>query len=116
MRYFYSYLYGLARTTNLPRFNFKVTRTSVPVVLSLQATTQGKTNAIQSRNTILSKKILTVPRNSKSEEAEERLDQVKVSQAFSDAVISSLEDFLDNTDPFLYEVLKGHINQMFEGE
>lgn len=48
-------------------------------------------------------------------EAQERLDRVKVSQAFSDAVISSLEDFLDNTDPFLYEILRGHINEMFEG-
>ncbi len=47
-------------------------------------------------------------------EAQERLDQVKVSQAFSDTVISSLEDFFENTDPFLYEVLKGHIDQMFE--
>ena len=47
-------------------------------------------------------------------EAQERLDQVKVSQAYSDAVISSLQDFLDNTDPFLYEVLKGHVEQMFD--
>ncbi|MGB5635376.1 MAG: hypothetical protein WBM86_21695 [Waterburya sp.] len=47
-------------------------------------------------------------------EAQERLDQVKMSAAFSDTVISSLEDFLDNTDPFLYEVLRGHINQMFD--
>ena len=47
-------------------------------------------------------------------EAQERLDQVKVSQAYSDNVISSLEDFFENTDPFLYEVLKGHIEQMFE--
>ena len=48
-------------------------------------------------------------------EAEERLDQVKMSQAYSDTVISSLEDFMDNTDPFLYEVLRGHLNQMFDG-
>ena len=48
------------------------------------------------------------------QEAQERLDQVKVSQAYSDTVISSLEDFFENTDPFLYEVLKGHIDQMFE--
>ena len=47
-------------------------------------------------------------------EAQERLDQVKVSQAYSDTVISSLEDFFENTDPFLYEVLKGHIEQMFD--
>ena len=47
-------------------------------------------------------------------EAQERLDQVKMSAAYSDTVISSLEDFLDNTDPFLYEVLRGHLNQMFD--
>lgn len=47
-------------------------------------------------------------------EAQERLDQVKLSQAYSDAVISSLQDFLDHTDPFLYEVLKGHVEQMFD--
>jgi len=47
-------------------------------------------------------------------EAQERLDQVQVSQAYSDTVISSLEDFFENTDPFMFEILKGHIDQMFE--
>lgn len=46
-------------------------------------------------------------------EAQERLDQVQVSQAYSDTVISSLEDFFENTDPFMFEILKGHIDQMF---
>ena len=46
-------------------------------------------------------------------EAAERLDQIKVAQAYSDIAVASIEDCIQNIDPFYLPILKGHIESMF---
>ena len=46
-------------------------------------------------------------------EAKERLDQIKVAQAYSDTAIASIEDCIQNIDPFYLPILRGHIESMF---
>lgn len=46
-------------------------------------------------------------------EAEERLDQIKVAQAYSDIACGAIEDCIQNIDPFYLPILKGHIENMF---
>ena len=46
-------------------------------------------------------------------EAEERLDQIKVAQAYSDTACGAIEDCIENIDPFYLPILRGHIESMF---
>ncbi|MEM8722468.1 MAG: hypothetical protein AAGE84_24780 [Cyanobacteria bacterium P01_G01_bin.39] len=46
-------------------------------------------------------------------EAEERLDRIKVAQAYSDTACGAIEDCIENIDPFYLPILRGHIESMF---
>lgn len=69
-----------------------------------EAKKQPKTSSVEKQITYCKLKI---------KKTEEQLNIVKLSQSYADEVISSLQNFLDNTDPSLHETLQNYIEEMF---